>query len=123
MDVEGSAGFPDAQSGLKRKHQTSVTVLTESVSNLTHGYLTFEDGTRIEGISFGAERSVSGEAVFNTGMVGYPGEWGVPSLSHFRKSPLFFAWLVVPRGRIRGQASSGGVCSLFPNPCPLPPNL
>ena len=77
MDVEGSGGFPPpAQSGLKRKHQTSVTVLTESVSNLTTAYLTFEDGTRIEGISFGAERSVSGEAVFNTGMVGYPGEWG-----------------------------------------------
>ena len=36
--------------------------------------LIFEDGSRVEGISFGAHRSVAGEAVFNTGMVGYPGE-------------------------------------------------
>ena len=36
--------------------------------------LVFQDGTRVEGISFGARCSVAGEAVFNTGMVGYPGE-------------------------------------------------
>jgi len=34
--------------------------------------LELADGTTIEGDSFGAERSVSGEVVFNTGMVGYP---------------------------------------------------
>jgi carbamoyl-phosphate synthase small subunit len=33
--------------------------------------LELEDGTRYRGISFGAEKSVSGEIVFNTGMVGY----------------------------------------------------
>jgi hypothetical protein len=37
--------------------------------------LVFQDGTRVEGISFGARCSVAGEAVFNTGMVGYPGEY------------------------------------------------
>jgi carbamoyl-phosphate synthase small subunit len=34
--------------------------------------LILEDGSVFEGISFGAEKSVSGEVVFNTGMVGYP---------------------------------------------------
>lgn len=34
--------------------------------------LVLQDGTRFEGTSFGAERSVLGEAVFNTGMMGYP---------------------------------------------------
>lgn len=34
--------------------------------------LVFEDGTIFEGHSFGTEISVSGEVVFNTGMVGYP---------------------------------------------------
>jgi hypothetical protein len=34
--------------------------------------LVLDDGTRYEGYSFGAERSVSGEVVFNTAMVGYP---------------------------------------------------
>jgi len=33
--------------------------------------LYLEDGTEYEGYSFGAETSVSGEVVFNTGMVGY----------------------------------------------------
>ena len=34
--------------------------------------LILQDGTRWEGKAFGAEVSVSGEAVFQTGMVGYP---------------------------------------------------
>lgn len=35
-------------------------------------YLELKDGQVFEGISFGAEKSVSGELVFQTGMVGYP---------------------------------------------------
>ncbi len=31
-----------------------------------------ENGEEFEGVSFGAEKNVSGEVVFNTGMVGYP---------------------------------------------------
>jgi len=34
--------------------------------------LVLDDGTVIKGISFGAQQSVAGEVVFNTGMVGYP---------------------------------------------------
>jgi carbamoyl-phosphate synthase small subunit len=34
--------------------------------------LELEDGTILEGTSFGAPKSVAGEVVFNTGMVGYP---------------------------------------------------
>ncbi len=34
--------------------------------------LELEDGTVYEGYSFGAEKSVAGELVFSTGMVGYP---------------------------------------------------
>jgi hypothetical protein len=37
--------------------------------------LVLDDGTVIKGISFGANKSIAGEVVFNTGMVGYPGEW------------------------------------------------
>lgn len=33
--------------------------------------LVLEDGTTYPGISFGAEKSIAGEVVFNTGMVGY----------------------------------------------------
>ena len=34
--------------------------------------LELQDGTLYQGVSFGAEKSVSGELVFQTGMVGYP---------------------------------------------------
>src|SRR2546430_8614622 len=37
-----------------------------------HGRLLLEDGTVFTGHSFGDPRAVSGELVFNTGMVGYP---------------------------------------------------
>jgi carbamoyl-phosphate synthase small subunit len=36
------------------------------------GKLILSDGKIFEGISFGAEKSIAGEAVFNTGMTGYP---------------------------------------------------
>jgi len=41
--------------------------------------LELEDGTAMEGISFGAKKSVAGEVVFNTGMVGYPESLTDPS--------------------------------------------
>ena len=41
--------------------------------------LILENGEEFEGFSFGAEHSVSGEVVFNTGMVGYPESLTDPS--------------------------------------------
>lgn len=41
--------------------------------------LILEDGTELDGIQFGAANSVSGEVVFNTGMVGYPESLTDPS--------------------------------------------
>lgn len=43
------------------------------------GKLILEDGTTIEGVSFGYPRSSAGEVVFNTGMVGYPESLTDPS--------------------------------------------
>ncbi|MBP7832700.1 MAG: glutamine-hydrolyzing carbamoyl-phosphate synthase small subunit [Candidatus Levybacteria bacterium] len=48
---------------------------------MTKGILLFEDGTRLEGQSFGKEVSTSGEIVFATGMVGYPESMTDPSYS------------------------------------------
>lgn len=70
------------------------------------GYLILEDGTTLEGQSFGYEKAVSGEVVFSTSMVGYPesltdpsyfgqilvltypliGNYGVPSLKYIAPS-------------------------------------
>lgn len=43
------------------------------------GTLVLEDGSRLRGVSFGYEADVSGELVFNTGMVGYPESLTDPS--------------------------------------------
>ncbi|MGC8970672.1 MAG: glutamine-hydrolyzing carbamoyl-phosphate synthase small subunit [bacterium] len=45
------------------------------------GFLLLEDGTLLEGISFGAEGESIGEVVFNTSMVGYPESITDPSYS------------------------------------------
>jgi len=42
-------------------------------------YLLLDDGTRLEGKQFGADRSVAGEVVFNTAMTGYPESLTDPS--------------------------------------------
>ncbi|HAZ16386.1 MAG: Carbamoyl-phosphate synthase small chain [Parcubacteria group bacterium GW2011_GWA2_43_13] len=42
-------------------------------------HLTLKDGTKIQGIPFGAECDAAGEVVFNTGMVGYPEAFTDPS--------------------------------------------
>jgi len=41
--------------------------------------LLLEDGTQLEGYSFGAEKEINGEVVFTTGMVGYPESLTDPS--------------------------------------------
>ena len=45
----------------------------------TMGRFTLKNGQEFSGISFGAQKSVSGEVVFNTGMVGYPESLTDPS--------------------------------------------
>ena len=50
-------------------------------SDSVRAKLVLEDGEVFEGYSFGYERSVAGEVVFNTGMVGYPESLTDPSYS------------------------------------------
>jgi len=49
------------------------------------GMLILADGTNVEGRSFGARRSMAGEVVFNTGMVGYPEALTDPSFTYFQR--------------------------------------
>jgi len=77
--------------------------------------LILKDGTKFEGVSFGAERSIAGEVVFATGMVGYPealtdpsfkgqilvltyplvGNYGVPKKEFWESSKIQVSGLVV----------------------------
>lgn len=89
---------------------------------MKEAYLILENGIKLKGYIFGADKSVSGEVVFNTGMVGYPetltdpsyygqilvftypliGNYGVPELNiydilpkNFESSKIQVAGLVV----------------------------
>ncbi|KAL3665461.1 hypothetical protein V7S43_009499 [Phytophthora oleae] len=53
--------------------------LSGITDNASRGTLMLADGTTYAGYSFGAEKSISGEVVFNTGMVGYPEALSDPS--------------------------------------------
>lgn len=77
--------------------------------------LVFKDGTKYDGVSFGANNSVSGEVVFATGMVGYPeaitdpsfagqilvmtypliGNYGVPDKSKWESDKIQISGLIV----------------------------
>lgn len=74
----------------KLSKQQSIAI--RSVSTRTYGrdvdalqtaaFLILQDGTCYRGKSFGAQKSMIGEVVFNTGMVGYPESLTDPSYSH-----------------------------------------
>ncbi|MDP3988358.1 MAG: glutamine-hydrolyzing carbamoyl-phosphate synthase small subunit, partial [Candidatus Levybacteria bacterium] len=79
------------------------------------GKLVFEDKTQFEGESFGTQKSVAGEVVFTTGMVGYPesltdpsylgqilvltypivGNYGVPDPKFFESNGIKVSGLIV----------------------------
>ena len=79
------------------------------------GKLILKDGTKISGQSFGKEKSIAGEVVFGTGMVGYPesltdpsfagqilvmtyplvGNYGVPAKEHWESDKIQVAGLIV----------------------------
>jgi len=81
----------------------------------TYGKLILEDGTIMEGMSFGYEGATTGEVVFSTGMVGYPealtdasfagqilnmtypliGNYGVPDRSHWESDRVQVSGLIV----------------------------
>ncbi|KAH8917440.1 isoaspartyl dipeptidase-like protein, partial [Atractiella rhizophila] len=56
-------------------------VIEDSSKKARKMVLEMQDGSAFDGFSFGAERSVAGECVFQTGMVGYPESLTDPSYS------------------------------------------
>ncbi len=62
--------------------------------------LIFEDGSSFPGRIFGAEKAVSGEVVFNTGMVGYPESLTDPS---YRGQILVFTYPLIGNYGVPGQ--------------------
>ena len=81
--VAASVGLPNREA--PGENQGAAMSAIGSLSNLDEGRwpmrLDLQDGTSYIGTSFGAETSVSGELVFQTGMVGYPESITDPSYS------------------------------------------
>lgn len=74
------------------------------------GQLILEDGTRIEGVSFGGETSISGEVVFNTGMVGYPEVLTDPS---YTGQILVMTYPLIGNYGVPRERLSNGISEVF----------
>jgi carbamoyl-phosphate synthase small subunit len=72
--------------------------------------LTLEDGIQFSGISFGADKSISGEVVFNTGMVGYYESLSDPS---YRGQILVFTYPLIGNYGIPYKRSNKNVLEYF----------
>jgi carbamoyl-phosphate synthase small subunit len=77
---------------------------------MKNGELILEDGKRIEGVSFGAETSIAGEVVFNTGMVGYPEMLTDPS---YKGQILVMTFPLVGNYGVPRNKEEHGVSSVF----------
>jgi len=73
-------------------------------------YLELADGTAVEGVSFGAPRSVAGEVVFNTGMVGYPESLTDPS---YRGQILVLTYPLIGNYGVPPAAREQGILKYF----------
>ncbi|KAH3677208.1 hypothetical protein WICMUC_001789 [Wickerhamomyces mucosus] len=88
-----------------RKLATSSNSTLTSISQLDRATLTIKNGPVFNGYSFGANKNVSGEAVFTTSLVGYPESMTDPS---YKGQILVFTQPLignygVPSGQIRDQ--------------------
>lgn len=72
--------------------------------------LVLKDGTVFEGYAFGALKSVSGEAVFNTGMVGYPEALTDPS---YFGQILIFTYPLIGNYGVPPFERNGGLLRYF----------
>lgn len=72
--------------------------------------LILENGDKFKGFSFAAERSVSGEVVFNTGMVGYPESLTDPS---YKGQILALTYPLIGNYGVPGKESENNLLKNF----------
>lgn len=72
--------------------------------------LTLEDSTQFSGVSFGSEKSISGEVVFNTGMVGYYESLSDPS---YKGQILVLTYPLIGNYGVPGMESENGILKHF----------
>jgi carbamoyl-phosphate synthase small subunit len=72
--------------------------------------LVLEDGTQYRGVSFGIEESISGEIVFNTGMVGYYESLTDPS---YKGQILVLTYPLIGNYGVPGEGERSGLLADF----------
>jgi carbamoyl-phosphate synthase small subunit len=80
------------------------------MEDCVRGRLVLKDGTEFCGTGFGAVKSVAGEAVFNTGMIGYPESLTDPS---YRGQILAMTYPLIGNYGVPGQAKESGLSRWF----------
>src|SRR5436189_807853 len=80
------------------------------MANMTKAQLVLRDGSCVIGDHFGGHRSVSGEVVFNTGMVGYPEALTDPS---YRGQILVLTYPLIGNYGVPGQNFSNNLAVVF----------
>jgi carbamoyl-phosphate synthase small subunit len=75
-----------------------------------HARLVLEDNTSFVGYSFGYPRQVSGEVVFNTGMIGYPESMTDPS---YRGQILVLTYPLIGNYGVPGEKKEDGLLRFF----------
>ncbi len=80
------------------------------MDNLKKAVLALEDGTRYEGLSFGSEKSVAGEVVFNTAMTGYTESLTDPS---YKGQILVSTYPMIGNYGIPGGSATDNVPDFF----------
>ncbi len=87
-----------------------VSNASELVRTRSHVKLILENGIEFKGFSFGAEHPVSGEVVFNTGMVGYPESLTDPS---YKGQILVLTYPLIGNYGVPGKEIENGLLKNF----------
>lgn len=83
---------------------------TTHLSKVRPARLVLEEGSVFEGYSFGSRKNVSGEVVFNTGMVGYPESLTDPS---YRGQVLVFTYPLIGNYGVPGDEREDQLLKYF----------
>ena len=81
-----------------------------STKDCVRGRLVLKDGTEYCGTGFGAAKSIAGEVVFNTGMIGYPESLTDPS---YRGQILTMTYPLIGNYGVPGRAKESGLSRWF----------
>src|SRR3989338_6918360 len=76
------------------------------MTGILKGKLVLSDGSQFEGVSFGANSSIAGEVVFNTGMTGYPEAMTDPS---YKGQILTLTYPLIGNYGVPAKKEEGGI--------------